>query len=74
VETRKPSRTLLDSSAQDSPCAFVCACHIPKGTLPLAVKDLFTPPEWDSLERAPMMVARAVIAADMSGSTALVTE
>ncbi|HEX3269115.1 MAG TPA: hypothetical protein VHR15_00600 [Ktedonobacterales bacterium] len=40
----------------------------------MTAKDLFTPTEWESLERAPVMVARAVIAADMSGSISLVTE
>jgi hypothetical protein len=40
----------------------------------MAAKDLFTPTEWESLERAPVLIARAVIAADMSGSIALVTE
>ena len=40
----------------------------------MAAKDLFSPTEWESLERAPVLVARAVIAADMSGSIALVTE
>jgi hypothetical protein len=40
----------------------------------MSAKELFTPAEWESLERAPVMVARAVIAADMSGSISLVTE
>jgi uncharacterized membrane protein YccC len=40
----------------------------------MTAKDLFTPTEWESLERAPVMVARAVIAADMNGSISLVTE
>ena len=40
----------------------------------MTAKELFTPTEWESLERAPVMVARAVIAADMSGSISLVTE
>jgi hypothetical protein len=40
----------------------------------MPAKDLFTPTEWESLERAPILVARAVIAADMSGSISLVTE
>jgi len=40
----------------------------------MTAKELFTPTEWESLERAQVMVARAVIAADMSGSISLVTE
>jgi hypothetical protein len=40
----------------------------------MTAKDLFTSTEWESLERAPVVVARAVIAADMSGSISLVTE
>jgi hypothetical protein len=40
----------------------------------MTAKDFYTPTEWESLERAPVLVARAVIAADMSGSISLVTE
>jgi hypothetical protein len=40
----------------------------------MAARTDFTPEEWQSLERAPVFVAFATLAADMSGTIGLVKE